>query len=202
MRKLRGAEITEAMFSSSQHIFWTKDARGSCGEVVDIDQGSNHVARGLGMRSDRQPFVKRATLVRLEVTPTNPTQACGVNNGSDTFAHFIEHTAKPGMKQKRLVVGYEEVVELKINLREKNADAIEIGCYFGDLGHQMTSGRLFRQSNLSDADRQMRCSDNQVSVQIAVRSGRDSNYCSSIPAIASGKLKGLPHSGHFDDPNR
>jgi len=42
----------------------------------------------------------------------------------------------------------------------------------------------------------------QVTVRIAVRSGGDSNYCSSISAIASGKLKGLPHSGHFDDPNK
>ena len=50
----------------------------------------------------------------------------------NSFAHVRPHAAQAGVEEQWFVVLDQEVIELEIDVRVENADAIDVGSDFGD----------------------------------------------------------------------
>ena len=64
------------------------------------------------------------------MTEANMAELCGVHQTRDLFAQDREHAAESGVEQQWLVIPYQEMAELQIDLRNKNRDPEHIFCDF------------------------------------------------------------------------
>src|SRR5262249_50201722 len=97
-------------------------------EVVDVDGSTHLAANRLRARRNGEPLVQRTTLVHLEMTPADPTQRGWIDQRGDRVAHLREHAPHPGVKQERLIVLDQEMIELQVELRRINGNAEQVGC--------------------------------------------------------------------------
>src|SRR5690349_8920830 len=65
----------------------------------------------------------------------DPSQRARIDHLGDRLAHRGEHRSHPGMKQQRLAVADEELVELHIDFRRVAADTEDVGGDFYDRAH-------------------------------------------------------------------
>jgi hypothetical protein len=87
------------------------------------------------------------------MTETDPPDRCGVNDPRHGFPYDREHALHAGMKEQRLLVFDEELVELKFELGFVGRNAIDIRSDLGDGGHdpllkeRWISGRRIMRSD-------------------------------------------------------
>jgi hypothetical protein len=79
--------------------------------------------------------VERADFVELKVTPGNVPESYGINQCGDSFAQGREHAPEPGMKQQRLVIAHEKMIELHVEVWDVNGEPKQVGGDFIDAGH-------------------------------------------------------------------
>src|SRR5262245_37387632 len=91
------------------------------------------------MRSDIQPFVQSATLVRFKVTEPDPTKFRRINDGSYAFERERKHVFEAGMHQKRFVIFDQKLVELNSVVRVKRGDSIKIRSDFSHIAFHCIS---------------------------------------------------------------
>jgi hypothetical protein len=73
------------------------------------------------------------------MAPADPPQRCRVDQLSDGLLNRRKHPPHSRVKQQRLVVFDEEMIELHVELGMKNGDAIQIRRDFVDFRHGTTS---------------------------------------------------------------
>jgi hypothetical protein len=88
----------------------------------------------LGLRRQLQPVVEGAALVGLKVTPGDVPQLGRVDQLADRLAHGGKHGLQAGMKEKRLLVAHEEMIELHVDVRDVHGQPKKVGRDFVDSG--------------------------------------------------------------------
>jgi hypothetical protein len=73
----------------------------------------DQTAERLGPRSELEPVVERAALVRFEMAEADPAQPRGIDELRHPVAKVGEHPPVAGVEQDRLRIAHEEVVELE-----------------------------------------------------------------------------------------
>ena len=107
-----------AILARGENIVRRHAARGADGEVVHGDELADERTDGLGLGRELQPVVESADFVGFKVTPGNVPECCGINQRGDCFAQGWEHALEPGVKQQRLLVAHEEMIELHVEVRD------------------------------------------------------------------------------------
>src|SRR5687767_10420301 len=99
MRDMRSLDKPKAMLPGNEDLTVNHPLRRTQCKIIYADKGANHAARGLSVGRDLQPFIKRATLIRLEMTEGNPTYLRWIHDGSDCLAHCRKQRFHARMKQ-------------------------------------------------------------------------------------------------------
>ena len=107
-------------------------------KVIHAHEFADERADGLGLGREFQPVVERADLVGFKVAPGDVPECGGINQRGDRFPQGREHPLEPRVKQQRLLVAHEEVVELHVELRDVNGEPEQVGGDFVDGGHGIT----------------------------------------------------------------
>jgi hypothetical protein len=144
--EVRRRNEAEPVPSSPEDLVRLEPARRAIREVGDVNHRADLSAHGRGVRGCRQPFVERAAFINLEVAPTDPAEAGGIDQFGDRLAHCRKHPAHARVKQQRLLVFHEEVVELKVEGRHVQTDSIQVGCDFVDSGIHVVLSRALSAS--------------------------------------------------------
>src|SRR5687768_6676257 len=93
---------TVSTFTGVQHFTIGHALRWTHREIVDAYQCANEAAYWLRIRSDLQPLVQRATLIRLEMTEADPAYFRRIDDRLHRRAHRRKQHSHAGMKQQRL----------------------------------------------------------------------------------------------------
>jgi hypothetical protein len=80
-------------------------------------------------------MIQCATLIGFKVAEADPTDAFGVQQAGDGLTEFGKHAFVSGMKQEWLLIAYQEMIKLEVELRFQNRDTKYIGSNFIDLCH-------------------------------------------------------------------
>src|SRR5262245_3414731 len=120
------------MAANFERLIIAERARRPVGEVIHRHRRANETANSLRLRRNPEPFVQGPTFVRLEVAESDPAQLRWSDDGRDSFKRGGEHLLEPCMHQERLVIFYEELVELDAIRGMKRGDSVHI---WGDFGH-------------------------------------------------------------------
>jgi hypothetical protein len=127
----------KSVFASAKSFIGSQTARRSIREIVQVDQCSHFAANRLRMRRAHEPFVKRATLINLEVTKPNPADSFRLDNASYRLANQRKYPSHACMVEKGFIVFDQELIELQIDLRHVGGDPIHIWCDFRGTCHGM-----------------------------------------------------------------
>ncbi|MCG3145399.1 MAG: hypothetical protein HONDAALG_03004 [Gammaproteobacteria bacterium] len=109
-----------------KHFVIGKRARRTVGEIAQVHRRAHEAASRLRVRRNPEPFVQSPALVRLEVAESDPAQRRWSDDGRDGFKRDGETLLEPRVHQKRLVVFYENLVELDAVIRMKRGDSVNI----------------------------------------------------------------------------
>jgi hypothetical protein len=77
----------------------------------------------------------RPHLIGLEVAPGHVAQAGRIDQGGHSVPELGEHHPEAGVKQQRLLIPHQKVVELQVQLRHMDREPEQIGSDLGDGGH-------------------------------------------------------------------
>src|SRR5262245_14214274 len=125
----------ETVSTSAERFTIRHSARRTLGEIVDANECADHAAYRLRVRSNLNPFIQRATLVRLEMTKTDPADLRRIYYRGHCLAYRGKQRLHSRVEQKRLFVFYEKLIELKIDLWEVSANSVDVGGYLSNRGH-------------------------------------------------------------------
>src|SRR5690242_11188377 len=104
MRHMRRVRKTETMATGAENFVVIHAFSGAKSKIVNTHQCANHAANWLCGRRNLQPLIKRAALVRLEMTEAKPTNGCGIYDSPNLFKHCWKQHSHPGMKQQRFFI--------------------------------------------------------------------------------------------------
>src|SRR5512143_1995318 len=130
-----GGMEAEPILPGVENVLIQKPARRAGREIGDIDECRHDRTKRLCKRGHLEPLIQGTALVRFEMTETDPPDRCGVNDPRHGFPYDREHALHSGMKEQRLLVFDEELVELKLEPGFVGRNAIDIGSDLGDGGH-------------------------------------------------------------------
>src|SRR5262245_18721679 len=146
MRQMRRGNEAEPVPSSPEYLVRLQPARRPVREIADVDHRARFPAHWRGVWGDRQPLVERAAFVDLEVTPTDPAKLLGIDQRRHRLAHRGKHPSHARVKQQRLIVSDEEVVELKVEVRHVQTDSVQVSGDFIDASSHTVSYWVVTQS--------------------------------------------------------
>jgi hypothetical protein len=85
------------------------------------------------------------------VTPRDVPEFRGINQRGDGFAQSGEHAFQSGVKEQRLFVPDEEVIELHVKVRNVDAKPVKVGGNFIDGGHEASLARSIKNATMAMA---------------------------------------------------
>lgn len=125
----------ESVFTGGNDLSFDEALGGAIGKVVQIYQSSHETAGGLEVRRHGQPIVQGTDLVYFKMAPTNPSEGGGIDQAGNRFEQFGKHAAHARVVEQGFVISDEEVIELKVERFDVDADTKKIGGDFVDSGH-------------------------------------------------------------------
>src|ERR1041385_4879873 len=126
MRHMRRCQKTQPVPAEIENLVVIQAPRWTVGIIIQHDHVADHAARGLSLRRHAQPFVQRATFIRLEMTETDPAQLCRVDNPCYGVTSYVEHFSEAGVHQKRLFVLNQKLIEFNLVGGDESRDAINV----------------------------------------------------------------------------
>jgi len=105
------------------------------GEIGEVDERRHDRTKRLRLRSRLEPLVQGSTFVRLEMAETQPPDRCGIDDSRDGFPNVRKVALHAGVKEQRLVILDEELIELKLVVVVVVRNAVDVGCDLGDVRH-------------------------------------------------------------------
>src|SRR5687767_6367335 len=112
MRNMRSLSKAKSMLTRIENFPVIHAPGRTNSEVVDAYQCAHRAAHRLCSGSDLKPFVKRATLVRLEMTEADPAYPGRIYDGCNRLAYGWEQRSHSGMKQQRFFIFDQKLIEL------------------------------------------------------------------------------------------
>ena len=135
VRKVRGAMEPKAVFARAQDILSRHAARGADGEIIHAHELADEGADRLGLGRQLQPLVERADFVGFKVTPGDVAEFRRINQRGHGFPQRREHPLESRVKEQRLLVANEEMVELHVELRDIDGEPKQVRGNFIDGSH-------------------------------------------------------------------
>ena len=96
------------------------------GNIVHRHMRRNVSAQGHGTRRGGKELVQCAALVGLEMRQPDEAQAIDRHDALDRLAHQGKHFARPGMKQQRLVIHHDVLVEIELRAARNGSTGVLI----------------------------------------------------------------------------
>src|SRR6266498_1559802 len=121
------------MTTNLQYLAVAQRTRWFIGEVVHHNHCAYNATCSFCMWSNLKPLIQGATLVRLKVTETNPTQFLRLHDRSHSLERQGKHFLEPGMHDERFIIADEELVKLDTIIGMKRRNTKNVRCDFIDL---------------------------------------------------------------------
>src|ERR1051325_1042259 len=109
---VRRVKKAEAVLSCAQHFSICHRPRRALGKIIDAHHSSDQTTDRLRFQSYLEPVIECATLVRLEMAEPDPPYQRGLDHPCYFLTHQREHASHARVKQQRLVIPHEKLIEL------------------------------------------------------------------------------------------
>ena len=122
MGQMRGRDQSIAVASRVDRLVGSQPPRRTIGKVVQVHERADLGADRLRLRRLGEPLVQRAAFVDFEVAPADPPQCGRVDDLCDRLTDRREHPAHARVKQERLLVADDEVIELQVDFGNEHGN--------------------------------------------------------------------------------
>src|SRR5688572_3752273 len=126
----------ETVSSGVQDVTGLQCTRRTDREILHVDHRANLATRRLSAWRCREPFVERAAFVHLEVAPANPPERSRIDDPCNGVAYIRKHSPHARVKEQRLIVLDEKMVELQVELGNVNRNPENVWGDLVDVGHR------------------------------------------------------------------
>src|ERR1043165_967908 len=149
VRHVRRMEKLEAILSGVQQLaVFHPQCRPDRHEVIDAHELADHTAYSHSLRCKLLPLTQGTAFIRFKMAEPDPLHGCRINQRGHSVSCIHEECKRACMKEQRLVVTYEKLIELQIEVRHEGGNPEQIRRDFGHSGHEHLRGWQKRDRKL------------------------------------------------------